>query len=54
MRHEIGEPPSVTANSHFVFPTPEYIARSKDYRQFENADELALWDELFGTIAASS
>jgi spermidine/putrescine transport system substrate-binding protein len=54
MRHEIGEPPSRTADSPLVFPTPEYIARSKDYRQFENAEELALWDELFGTIAASS
>jgi spermidine/putrescine transport system substrate-binding protein len=54
MRGEIGEPPSYTARSPLVFPTPEYEARSKDYRQFENAEELALWDTLFGTIPASS
>jgi spermidine/putrescine transport system substrate-binding protein len=54
MRRYIGEPPSGTADSPFVFPTPEYVARSRDYRQFENAEELALWDKLFGTIAASS
>jgi len=54
MRHEIGEPPSVTANSPYVFPTPKFDARSRDYRLFENAEELALWDELFGTIAATS
>jgi len=54
MRHEVGEPPSYTARSPLVFPTPQYEARSKDYRQFENAEELALWDKLFGTIATSS
>jgi spermidine/putrescine transport system substrate-binding protein len=54
MRAEIGEPPTYTARSPLVFPTPEYTARSRDYRQFENAEELALWDRLFGTIAASS
>jgi spermidine/putrescine transport system substrate-binding protein len=54
MRHEIGEPPSHTADSPLVFPTPEYKARSKYYRQFENAEALALWDKLFGTIAAGS
>jgi hypothetical protein len=54
MRHEIGKPPSYTAESSLVFPTPQYEARSKDYRQFQNAEELALWDKLFGTIATSS
>ena len=54
MRREVGEPPSYIAKSALVFPTPEYEARSKDYRQFQNAEELALWDQLFGTIPASS
>jgi spermidine/putrescine transport system substrate-binding protein len=54
MRHEIGKPPSYAAKSSLVFPTPEYEARSKDYRQFQNAEELALWDKLFGTIATTS
>jgi spermidine/putrescine transport system substrate-binding protein len=54
MRHSIGEPPSYTAKSPLVFPTPQYEARSKDYRQFQNGEELAQWDRLFGTIATSS
>jgi spermidine/putrescine transport system substrate-binding protein len=54
MRGEIGEPTSYTANSPLVFPTPEYRARSRDFRQFQNAEELALWDRLFGTIGTSS
>ncbi len=53
MRREIGEPPSDTATSELVFPTARYKALSRDYRQFENAEELALWDKLFGTIPAS-
>ena len=51
MRREIGEPPSRTADSLLVFPTPEYRARSKDYYQFRDADQLAQWDKLFGSIA---
>jgi spermidine/putrescine transport system substrate-binding protein len=53
MRHEIGEPPSYTADSLLVFPTSEYRARSKGYYQFRNAEELALWNKLFGSIANS-
>jgi spermidine/putrescine transport system substrate-binding protein len=54
MRHEIGQPPSRTADSPLVFPTPAYRARSKYYRQFASAEERALWDKLFGTIPATS
>jgi spermidine/putrescine transport system substrate-binding protein len=54
MRHEVGEPPSYTAKSSLVFPTQQYASRSKDYRQFQNAEELALWDKLFGTIPTSN
>ncbi len=53
MRHEVGEPPSYTADSPLVFPSAEYRARSKDYRQFQNAEEQALWVKLFGSIPAS-
>ena len=53
MRQEIGEPPSHTARSALVFPTAEYKARSKNYYQFQNAEELALWDKLFGPIVTS-
>ncbi|MFY9888684.1 MAG: spermidine/putrescine ABC transporter substrate-binding protein, partial [Streptosporangiaceae bacterium] len=53
MRAEIGKPPSVTADSALVFPTPEYRARSKDYYQFQGAAELAAWNALFEPIAAS-
>jgi spermidine/putrescine transport system substrate-binding protein len=54
MRRLIGKPPSYTADSLLVFPTPEYRARSKNYYQFQNDEDLALWDKLFGTIATSS
>jgi spermidine/putrescine transport system substrate-binding protein len=54
MRHEIGKPPSYAARSSLVFPTSVYEARSKYYRQFQSAEELALWDRLFGTIATNS
>jgi len=54
MRSEVGEPPSYIADSPLVFPTPEYRARSKDYYQFQNSAELALWDSLFAPIASSS
>jgi spermidine/putrescine transport system substrate-binding protein len=54
MRHEIGEPPSRTADSPLVFPTPGYRARSKYYRQFSNSEERALWVKLFGTIPGGS
>jgi spermidine/putrescine transport system substrate-binding protein len=54
MRPEIGRPPSYTADSLLVFPTQEYQLRSKDYYQFRNAAELALWNSLFEPIAASS
>jgi spermidine/putrescine transport system substrate-binding protein len=53
MRSEIGEPPSRTADSPLVFPTPQYRARSKDYYQFQTAEELAVWNRLFQPIAAS-
>jgi spermidine/putrescine transport system substrate-binding protein len=52
MRPEIGEPPSYTANSPLVFPSSQYRARSKDYYQFQNAEELATWNRLFGAISA--
>jgi len=54
MRREIGKPPSYTADSDLVFPTPEFRARSKGYYQFRDPDQLALWDKLFGSIATGS
>jgi len=54
MRREVGKPPSYTAGSSLVFPTPQYRSRSKGYRQFQSAEELALWDRLFGTIPSRS
>jgi spermidine/putrescine transport system substrate-binding protein len=53
MKSEIGEPPSYTADSPLVFPTPQYQARSKNYFQFENTEQLAAWNRLFVPIAAS-
>jgi spermidine/putrescine transport system substrate-binding protein len=52
MRAEIGKPPSYTADSPLVFPTPLYQARSRNYYQFENAAELAVWNSLFQPIAS--
>jgi spermidine/putrescine transport system substrate-binding protein len=52
MRSEIGEPPSYTADSPLVFPTPQYQARSRNYYQFENAEQLAVWNGLFQPIAS--
>ncbi len=52
MRPEIGKPPSYTADSPLVFPTPLYQARSRSYYQFENAAELAVWNSLFQPIAS--
>jgi spermidine/putrescine transport system substrate-binding protein len=53
MQPEIGKPPAHAANSPLVFPTPQYQARSRNYYQFENAAALAVWNGLFGPIAAS-
>ena len=52
MRSEIGKPPSYTADSPLVFPTPQYQQRSRNYFQFENAEQLAVWNKLFQPIAA--
>ena len=52
MAPEIGKPPSVTADSPLVFPTPQDQARSKNYYQFKNPAELSLWNSLFQPIAA--
>ncbi len=52
MRPEIGRPPSYTAESPLVFPTPLYQARSRSYYQFSNAAELAVWNGLFQPIAS--
>jgi spermidine/putrescine transport system substrate-binding protein len=52
MRSEIGKPPSYTADSPLVFPTPLYQARSRNYYQFQNAAELAVWNGLFQPIAS--
>ncbi|HEY2313257.1 MAG TPA: spermidine/putrescine ABC transporter substrate-binding protein [Streptosporangiaceae bacterium] len=52
MRNEIGKPPSYTADSPLVFPTPQFQARSRNYYQFENAAALAEWNRLFQPIAA--
>jgi len=54
MRSEIGKPPSYTADSPLVFPTPQYQQRSRNYFQFENAEQLAVWNKLFQPIAASA
>jgi spermidine/putrescine transport system substrate-binding protein len=51
MRAEVGQPPTNTANSPLVFPTPQYQARSRPYYQFQNAAELAAWNRLFQPIA---
>jgi spermidine/putrescine transport system substrate-binding protein len=52
MLAEVGKPPSNTANSPLVFPTPQYQARSKPYYQFQNAAELDAWNKLFQPIAS--
>jgi spermidine/putrescine transport system substrate-binding protein len=52
MRPEIGEPPSYTADSPLVFPTAQYQQKSRNYYQFQNSAELALWNSLFQPIAA--
>jgi spermidine/putrescine transport system substrate-binding protein len=52
MHAEIGKPPSYTADSPLVFPTPLYQARSRNYYQFESAAELAVWNSLFQPIAS--
>jgi spermidine/putrescine transport system substrate-binding protein len=54
MKPEIGEPPSVTADSPLVFPTAADQAKSKNYYQFQSAAELALWNSLFEPIASSA
>jgi spermidine/putrescine transport system substrate-binding protein len=54
MRAEIGEPPSYTADSPLVFPTPQYQVRSRNYYQFADAAELALWNSLFQPIVGSA
>jgi spermidine/putrescine transport system substrate-binding protein len=54
MKPGIGEPPSRTADSPLVFPTPQYQARSKNYYQFENAAALAEWNRLFQPIASTA
>ena len=51
MHPEIGEPTSYTANSPLVFPTPDVRARSKNYYQYQNDEERAVWDGLFAPIA---
>jgi len=53
IRPEIGEPPSCTAGSPLVFPSAQYRARSRDYCQFQNAEEVAAWNRLFGPISAA-
>jgi spermidine/putrescine transport system substrate-binding protein len=53
MRPEIGEPPAHTADSPLVFPSQQYQQRSKYYYQFQNPDELDLWNSLFEPISAS-
>lgn len=53
MRSEVGKPPAYTAESPLVFPTALYQARSRPYYQYQNAAELAAWNDLFMPIAAS-
>jgi spermidine/putrescine transport system substrate-binding protein len=52
MAQEIGKPPSYTASSPLVFPTPQYQARSRNYYQFANDAEVAAWNSLFQPITA--
>jgi len=52
MRPEIGLPPAVTADAQLVFPSAEYQQLSRDYYQYQSAEELALWNSLFAPIAA--
>jgi spermidine/putrescine transport system substrate-binding protein len=53
MRSEVGEPPTVTADSPLVFPTPQYRKRSMNYYQFQTPAELAAWNALFEPIAGT-
>ncbi|HVB71618.1 MAG TPA: spermidine/putrescine ABC transporter substrate-binding protein [Acidimicrobiales bacterium] len=44
---EIGLPTSTIANSPDIFPTPTRVARSKNYYQFKNQEEINAWTNLF-------
>jgi spermidine/putrescine transport system substrate-binding protein len=52
MKSEVGLPPSYTAGAPLVFPSAEFQKLSRDYYQYANAAELALWNSLFEPIAA--
>lgn len=51
MRQEVGKPATYTADSPLVFPTSELRASSRNYYQFENAEQQAVWNDLFVPIA---
>ncbi len=44
---EIGLPTSTIADSPDIFPTPTRVARSKNYYQFKNQEEIDTWTNLF-------
>jgi spermidine/putrescine transport system substrate-binding protein len=44
---EIGLPTSTIANSPDIFPTPTRVARSRNYYQFKNQEEINAWTNLF-------
>ncbi|MDE3064357.1 MAG: spermidine/putrescine ABC transporter substrate-binding protein [Acidobacteriota bacterium] len=44
---EIGLPPSTIANSPDIFPTPTRVAKSRNYYQFKNQEEINAWTSLF-------
>jgi spermidine/putrescine transport system substrate-binding protein len=54
MKPEIGLPPSVTANAPTVFPTAQYVQRSRNYYSFKTEDELTTWNSLFLPIVQGS
>jgi spermidine/putrescine transport system substrate-binding protein len=50
MAPEIGLPTSTTADSPIVFPTPQYMHRSRPYYQYKSQEELTAWNNLFVPI----
>jgi hypothetical protein len=47
MKPEIGLPTSTTAEAPTVFPTPQFVKKSRTYYQYKSPEELAAWNKLF-------
>jgi spermidine/putrescine transport system substrate-binding protein len=54
MEPSIGLPPSYTAHSPLVFPTPAYVKNSRSYYQYKSQEELTAWNNLFLPITQGS